>query len=131
VNRGWVYSPDGGSIDRSQWREAPEASALGYVLWPTLASAAAATNAPVDSTRKVLRAEPGRIAASVGYPVAPFQVVLLGDSVAAGPTFPRRLSSPPLDEGPHRSYAIQWFSFAGVIVVGTAALLRGETRRRK
>ena len=129
VNRGWVYSPDGGSIDRSRWRESPEASALGYILWPTLAPPGTAASTRVDSTRSVLRADPARVAASIGYPVAPFQVVLLGDSVtAAATTAPRRLSPPPLDEGPHRSYAIQWFSFAAVVVFGTAALLRGETR---
>jgi cytochrome oxidase assembly protein ShyY1 len=33
---------------------------------------------------------------------------------------------PELSEGPHLSYAIQWFAFAGVAVVGSGALLRRE-----
>jgi cytochrome oxidase assembly protein ShyY1 len=35
-----------------------------------------------------------------------------------------RLTIPALDEGPHQSYAIQWFSFALVAVVGGVALSR-------
>ncbi|HET9013541.1 MAG TPA: SURF1 family protein, partial [Gemmatimonadaceae bacterium] len=31
VNRGWVYSPDGGTVDRARWREADSAHVEGYV----------------------------------------------------------------------------------------------------
>jgi surfeit locus 1 family protein len=33
-----------------------------------------------------------------------------------------RLTPPPLDEGPHLSYAIQWFSFAAIALIGGAAV---------
>jgi cytochrome oxidase assembly protein ShyY1 len=32
------------------------------------------------------------------------------------PRSPRRLPAPELDDGPHLSYAIQWFLFAGMAV---------------
>jgi len=35
---------------------------------------------------------------------------------------------PELSEGPHLSYAIQWFSFAAIAVVGAVVLLRRERR---
>ena len=38
-------------------------------------------------------------------------------------SFIRRLSPPVLDDGPHLSYAIQWFSFATIILVGSGALM--------
>ena len=40
-------------------------------------------------------------------------------SVTAGalPRFPRRLDPPPFDDGPHLSYAIQWFAFAIIAIV--------------
>src|SRR5215204_4820996 len=31
VDRGWVYSPDGASVDRSRWREADSATVTAYV----------------------------------------------------------------------------------------------------
>jgi cytochrome oxidase assembly protein ShyY1 len=32
------------------------------------------------------------------------------------PSFPRRLDPPAVDEGPHLSYAVQWFLFAALAV---------------
>ena len=56
---------------------------------------------------------------------APF--VLQQGGTAAPRGLPRRWPPPSLDDGPHLSYAIQWFSFAVIIVVGTVALLRKTT----
>ena len=41
------------------------------------------------------------------------------------------LETPAIDEGPHKSYALQWFSFALIFLVGwiTLMLRRGEIRR--
>ena len=44
--------------------------------------------------------------------------------------YPIRLDPPARDEGPHRSYAIQWFLFAGVVAVGYPILLRRRSRER-
>ena len=38
---------------------------------------------------------------------------------------------PPLDEGPHRSYALQWFSFAAIAIVGTFFFLRVIPAKRE
>jgi surfeit locus 1 family protein len=43
--------------------------------------------------------------------------------------FPIRLDPPPRDEGPHLSYAIQWFLFTGVVLVGYPILLRRRIRQ--
>jgi len=53
--------------------------------------------------------------------------ILQQSGTAAPRGLPRRWPPPALDDGPHLSYAIQWFSFAVIIVVGTAALLRKTT----
>jgi surfeit locus 1 family protein len=43
---------------------------------------------------------------------------------------PRRLPAPTLDEGPHIGYAIQWFSFAAIAVIGWIVLLGRDHRNR-
>ena len=141
VNRGWVYSPDGGSVDRARWREGAGAEGTAYVLHPTLAPVGAGVATALDSTRRLLRVDTARIAASIPYPVAPYHLVLLSDSTppessagygtaaASDDGRPVRLPAPALDEGPHRSYAIQWFSFAAIVVVGTGTLLWSERTR--
>ena len=60
-----------------------------------------------------------------GYPALPFILQQTGTAAAQG--LPRRWPQPSLDDGPHLSYAIQWFSFAVIVVVGTVALLRKTT----
>ncbi len=39
---------------------------------------------------------------------------------------PVRVPPPALDEGPHKSYAIQWFSFATIALVGGVVFARAQ-----
>lgn len=57
--------------------------------------------------------------------------VQLIDSVPADTGDLTPLGEPALDEGPHLSYALQWFSFTIVGVVGVAVLVRADLRDRK
>ena len=125
VYRGWVYSPDAMRVDPARWREADTSAFEAFVLpWPT---------APRDGSPIARRDPPtlrwldaGAVRALVPYPLAPYTVVALGDSVSA--TAPARLEVPPLDAGPHRSYAVQWFAFAAIALGGGALLVRHERR---
>ena len=63
------------------------------------------------------------VATAVPYPVAPIYVVVLSDSIVAADRI-ARLSPPPLDDGPHLSYAIQWFAFATVALVGAGVVIK-------
>lgn len=59
------------------------------------------------------------------YPVLP---VLLRQTPDSGlPPQPRRLPAPELSEGPHLSYAVQWFAFAAM-VVAFGVFVVGRTR---
>lgn len=123
VNRGWVYSPDGGRVDRARWKESDSATVTGYV--EVYAPDAGATASSVDAriVRRVSRAE---IASKIPYPVAPYYLVATGDS--ADGAHPARHQMPVLDEGPHRSYAIQWFSFAAFALAGALMIVLRERR---
>lgn len=60
------------------------------------------------------------------YPLLPVVVRQAPDSSL--PRLPRRLAPPPLDDGPHLNYAIQWFLFAGM-AVAFAVLVVGRKRK--
>lgn len=132
--RGWVYAPDGLTVDLSTWREGDTVSSTGYarpldVPYPGRPTLAGHPNAYRWIDLRAIRA-------SVPYPVYPFLVVLGGDTSSASARrahSPPRVPPPPLDEGPHMSYAIQWFSFAAIAIVGTIFFLRaggaGDRRR--
>jgi surfeit locus 1 family protein len=60
--------------------------------------------------------------ATLPYPVLPIEIRQLPDSTL--PSFPRRVPAPPLDDGPHLGYAIQWFAFATTALVFAGVFLR-------
>jgi len=101
VDRGWVPSPDARRVDQSLYREADTATVEG------------------------IGSEEYDVSPAIPYPVVPF--ILRETGTAAPRGLPRRWPAPALDDGPHLSYAVQWFSFALIIVVGTGALLRKTT----
>lgn len=101
VDRGWVPSPDAYHVDQAQYREPDTATVVGLGLIPPRG------RGDVDTK---------------GY--LPFVIQLEMQDPARG--LPRRWPSTVLDDGPHLSYAIQWFSFAVIALVGTAALLRSR-----
>lgn len=45
-------------------------------------------------------------------------------------SFPEPLGPPDPGEGPHFTYALQWFAFAGIAAVGWGLLIRSSARRR-
>ena len=56
------------------------------------------------------------------YPV--LGILLFQTPAADQPNWPRRLEPPPLDDGPHLSYMLQWFGFATVAVIMALIALR-------
>lgn len=123
VNRGWVYAPDGATADRARWRERDSATITGYV---ELYMSDAGTTSATSDARIVRRVSRSEIASKIPYPVAPYYLVATGDS--ADGDHPARRIMPALDEGSHRSYAIQWFFFALIAVAGATMVVLRERR---
>lgn len=120
VNRGWVYSPDGMTVDTRPWHEADTLNGTGFVeTFPTKGPFAPPNPARPRAFRRLNRAELMKV---FPYPIANYYVVLT-DS-ADRPNIPPRIEAPPLDEGSHRNYAIQWFSFAAISIIGLVFFLR-------
>lgn len=120
VTRGWVYSPDAASADLARWRESDAVSLTGYLL-PLPAEG---LPAPEDRTRPLRALNRAALAERIGAPVAHLQIVMTSDSTARADSVPRRLPPPVPDAGPHRSYALQWFSFALIALIGGVVLFR-------
>lgn len=110
VQRGFAAAPDGMTVDAARLVEPESATVEGVLLAPT-----------------------GRLAVhpesvGVGYPLLPLVIrrttppVGMADGLAIAPL-------PALDAGPHLSYAIQWFAFAAIALVGGVVLARrGDAR---
>lgn len=127
VNRGWVYSPNGKDIERAKWREADSAEVLAFAL-PI--EPVTGTQAGAESGHVMRTLDLAAVQKDVPYPLAPVQLVQLGDT-APGPNVPPRLLPPPASEGSHKSYAVQWFSFATIALVGAGIFTVSDRNRNR
>jgi len=107
VDRGWVPSPDAVHVDATRYREGDSADVTGLAL-------------PAPRDRGDV--DPQALKDSLPYAVLSI-VIQLNDSTAPHPTGLKRWRPPALDNGPHLAYAIQWFCFATIVVVGVGVLL--------
>ncbi len=121
VNRGWIYSPDGMTADLSKWRE-PDTTFSGYVE-----EFEAGTGRDSVRLNGIRRMNYAAIARVLPYPIRTFYIVATSDSTPSNTTGVVRLKAPVLDDGPHLSYAFQWFSFATIAVVGAGIIIRRNT----
>jgi cytochrome oxidase assembly protein ShyY1 len=62
--------------------------------------------------------------------LAPVYLELVSSSPAEADGLPQPVVRPDLSEGSHLSYAVQWFIFAGAVVVGWVLAVRLSIRRR-
>jgi surfeit locus 1 family protein len=117
LNRGWVYSGDAATVDLAKWRER-DSTFEGYVDEFPRTVGSTFTGKP----NIIARLSYDVVAKALPYPVAPIYVVMTSDSATAADRV-ARIGAPPLDEGPHFSYAVQWFGFALVALVGASVVV--------
>jgi surfeit locus 1 family protein len=79
---------------------------------------------------QVQRMDIDRLAGQLPGPVVPMYVELVSSTPAETGPFPEPIAAPELDEGPHLSYAVQWFIFAVCVAVGWVLALRHSIRSR-
>jgi surfeit locus 1 family protein len=114
VLRGWVYAPDAATIDLLRWRER-RTEYHGYTQ--RLGAG------PASIKGRALRAlDSSGVDSLLAYPFSTLFIVAQ-DSGSIDST-PARLPMPVLDDGPHLSYAVQWFSFALIAIAGAAVVAR-------
>lgn len=128
VNRGWVYSPDAMSIDFGRWVEPETASVTGYLLPLTRGGRGGVSTA--TNSRTVRRLDADSLTQRLPYPIAPFLLVQTAPPRSAADSATVRVTAPVLDEGPHLGYALQWYAFALIGLIGAAAIARMDRRGR-
>ena len=86
-----------------------------------------------DASGRVLTVRvdvPTALEGEIPYQLFPLPVQLQEQSPAQAGDLPVAIGPPQLTEGPHLSYAGQWFTFATIALVGYVVLVRREVRDR-
>lgn len=126
VQRGFVPSPDATTVDLAPLSEpgVVRVTAIGFVLPDTAVAGDPRTAGGRTTWRRI---DLTALRQQVSYPLAPILALQLPDS--ALPAQPRRDAPALLDDGPHLSYAVQWFSFAlTALVIGVLVGFRKGER---
>ena len=130
VNRGWVRQT---SADASSRPPAPAADGRvevsGIVRLSENRTGLGVADPPEGRLESLARVDIRRYAEQLEPDVYPFYLQL--ESQEPPPDeFPVLLQRPSLDSGPHLSYALQWFVFSTIAVVGYPLVLWRLHRRR-
>lgn len=124
ADRGWVPLSSAPGPNPQSAPPAGTVTVTGVLLPPESEAAAGP-----PSQGQVKDVNIGQLQASVGLDLMPAYLLLqVQDPVQTG--FPKTAELPALTEGPHLSYAIQWFLFTIIGLVGYAGLVRKEAKER-
>lgn len=127
VNRGWVPSADGASVQLDSIRETSATNADAVIVELSHDPRAPERDTTTAFRRVWYHASMSALRHQLPYHVPDYIVQLLPSAQA--PKYPARLKTPELDEGPHFGYAIQWFSFAVIAVAGWLVMVLRARRR--
>jgi surfeit locus 1 family protein len=131
VVRGWVYSANAKDVaDPARWRRGAVANVDGFADTYPIGNPGTVVEAGKGGA--IRRLDLDAIAKTLPYPIEPWYVMLLRDGAAPiDSNTPVAFVRPAVeDEGPHKSYAVQWFSFALITVIGTIAYVRSDRAKQ-
>jgi surfeit locus 1 family protein len=122
VNRGFLPAPDAMTVEADSLREPGEVRVRGIALLVP-----SGNGAPLERSGRTTwaRLDLEALGSRMPYSLAPIYIRQLPDP--ALPHFPRRLEAPDINDGPHLSYAIQWFAFSIMAVVFGVIVGRQKT----
>jgi len=122
VDRGWI------PIDQDVPVTGEAAAPTGTVTVAGELFPADAISSGPPATDRITTVDLGRIGATLPYPILPVYLLLERQDPPQPGALPELPPLPPLTNGPHLSYAVQWFSFAAIALIGYVILLRRDRR---
>jgi surfeit locus 1 family protein len=125
VNRGFV--PLGTDVPAPP---AVETDVIGRIRPPQVRQRGELTDGTGGPVTEVRRIDLDQLGAQLPGTVAPVYLDLVSSRPEVGPADPTPVPAPTLDDGPHLSYAIQWWIFAACVVIGWVLAIRRSISTR-
>lgn len=130
VDRGWVPFEFGTPPVPRAAPPAGPVTVTGFLLPVEGRSDDVIDRGPSGAILTVRHADPAALEGDVPYELWPLTLQLQEQSPPQSGDLPAIAPPPELDEGPHRSYAVQWFTFAAIAGIGYVVLVRREAKDR-
>ena len=135
VDRGWI-SAEGNSAS-SDWRKYDVRGTVnisGQIRLgqqkPNIGGVADSLPDDGETLEAWNNADVARIAAQIPYPILPVYIQPEADANDTEPPIPFQPEI-ELNEGPHFGYALQWFTFAAILLIGYPFYLRKQETETK
>lgn len=122
VDRGWVPIDASGPPVAEAAPPQSRVTVDGLVRGTQTRGRFGPTDPATGALDTIARVDLTRLQSQIGTRLAPVFVELLEQEPPQG-TLPLSNELPTISEGPHLSYAVQWFIFAGVVLIGYPVLL--------
>lgn len=124
IDRGWVPI----DLDQPGRQEfAPPSGRVeieGFLRKTEVRGSFGPVDPPQGMLAQIARVDIVRLGQQVDGELVPVYVQLAGQEPAQDGSLPAIVPLPQPSEGPHRGYAVQWFLFTAVVLVGYPILLR-------
>lgn len=130
VNRGWVPLQAGLESDPAWAPDAGRVEVEGLLVESQTRGRFGAIDPEGERLDTLARADVGRLQQQVDEDLIPAVLQLDTQSPAPPDDFPVAIGPPELSEGPHLTYAGQWFIFATIAAVGYPLILRRIARSK-
>ena len=137
IDRGWIPLHAGDGDGASPALYAPPSGAVtvtGIVRETQRQEGLGVSDPPTGTVPALARVDVPRLQQQVSLPLYPVYVELTAQQppqTAATDNIPSPVPPPPLDDGPHLSYAGQWFIFATLTTIVYPLLLRRNAKHRE
>lgn len=134
VDRGWLPESQRTPAALAAYAIAREVTIEGIAHEPQTRpdTPLAARDLPLPGASRIdawVRVDVNAMQAQVSAPLLPLYIQQL--PAEGGTSLPQPPDPRVLDEGPHLSYAIQWFAFATILAVVYGALIRQELQKAR
>lgn len=129
VNRGWI--PNSGQLEAVPEEFAArdgEVTVTGLVRQTETRGNFGPTDPTEGTLTNLAHADVARIDQQIDEDLWPYVLQLQVQDPEVDITDPVPVPAPALDEGPHLSYALQWFTFSTMTVIVYALILRRKAR---
>ena len=124
VNRGFVPL-----VMESPVAPTGQLEIIGYLRASQTRSALGPIDSKEAGNTEFQRFDIPLISAHVGTAIEPMFLQLITESPSATSQWPAKVALPPLDEGTHMSYALQWFFFSLVALTAWVVVVRRKIQQ--